>query len=334
MGPGKKMTFLVGQTSISSNVWECLDRETEELVVIKVIHDTAPYNIIGLTELRFYEFFGKIAESETHFPRMHDHFEHCNHRCLVFEKLGPRMRDVLIANYCIPLPLSLVRDVGRQLLESVELFHRFRFIHTDLRPENILFVSLESVKTPVSKTAPGLKNPEFSYLLPASNTIKVLDFGNVVTGENASNYLITSFPYRAPEVVLGLGWSFPCDIWSVGCILLELCLGRPILNVPEDLERLAWMEAYLGQFPSQMLKRVKHKDAEKYVKKGMLNWPAGATSAESVERISKTPRLQDLLRRLCDSEDFIRLVHDLLTLDPSGRPTAAEALKHPFFTRD
>lgn len=21
----------------------------------------------------------------------------------------------------------------------------------------------------------------------------------------------------------GLGWSYPCDIWSVGCILVELC---------------------------------------------------------------------------------------------------------------
>lgn len=31
---------------------------------------------------------------------------------------------------------------------------------------------------------------------------------------------------RAPEVILGLGWSFPCDIWSVGCILVELLSGR------------------------------------------------------------------------------------------------------------
>ena len=30
---------------------------------------------------------------------------------------------------------------------------------------------------------------------------------------------------RAPEVILGLGWSFPCDIWSVGCILVELATG-------------------------------------------------------------------------------------------------------------
>lgn len=33
------------------------------------------------------------------------------------------------------------------------------------------------------------------------------------------------FVFRAPEVILGLGWSFPCDIWSVGCILVELLSG-------------------------------------------------------------------------------------------------------------
>ena len=32
-------------------------------------------------------------------------------------------------------------------------------------------------------------------------------------------------PCRAPEIILGLGWSFPCDIWSLGCILVELLTG-------------------------------------------------------------------------------------------------------------
>ena len=31
---------------------------------------------------------------------------------------------------------------------------------------------------------------------------------------------------RAPEVILGLGWSYPCDIWSLGCIFLELLTGN------------------------------------------------------------------------------------------------------------
>ena len=38
--------------------------------------------------------------------------------------------------------------------------------------------------------------------------------------------MIQTRHYRAPEVVLGLGWSFPADMWSVACIILELLEGR------------------------------------------------------------------------------------------------------------
>jgi hypothetical protein len=31
--------------------------------------------------------------------------------------------------------------------------------------------------------------------------------------------------------IAGLGWSFPCDIWSVGCILVELCSVRSLLTL-------------------------------------------------------------------------------------------------------
>ena len=32
--------------------------------------------------------------------------------------------------------------------------------------------------------------------------------------------------YRAPEVILELGWSQSCDVWSIGCILFELYTGK------------------------------------------------------------------------------------------------------------
>jgi len=32
--------------------------------------------------------------------------------------------------------------------------------------------------------------------------------------------VVSTRHYRAPEVILGTGWSYPCDVWSVGCILV------------------------------------------------------------------------------------------------------------------
>lgn len=111
--------------------------------------------------------------------------------CQVFEKLGPSLYDFLKRNRYQPFPVDLVREFGRQLLESVAcvlvfawfcisilskfdscsfilllfqwasltiLFfsfkldmHELRLIHTDLKPENILLVSSDYIKVPCSK---------------------------------------------------------------------------------------------------------------------------------------------------------------------------------------
>ncbi|RWW39398.1 hypothetical protein BHE74_00055284, partial [Ensete ventricosum] len=65
---------------------------------------------------------------------------------LVFEKLGPSLYDFLRKNAYRPFPIDLVREIGRQLLESVAFMHDLHLIHTDLKPENILFVSPEYIK--------------------------------------------------------------------------------------------------------------------------------------------------------------------------------------------
>lgn len=51
--------------------------------------------------------------------------------------------------------------------------------------------------------------------------------------------------YRAPEIILNLGWSFPCDIWSIGCILVEFYTGDALFQTHDNLEHLAMMEAVI-----------------------------------------------------------------------------------------
>ena len=89
----------------------------------------------------------------------------------------------------------------------------------------------------------------------------------------------------------GLGWSYPCDIWSVGCILVELCTGEALFQTHENLEHLAMMERVFGPLPCHMLKRA-DRHSEKYVRKGRLNWPEGCASRDSMKAVMKLPRLQ------------------------------------------
>lgn len=77
-------------------------------------------------------------------------------------------------------------------------------MHCDLKPENVM-----------------LRQPNRSI-------IKVIDFGSsCLTDERVYTYIQSRF-YRAPEVILGLPYSTPIDMWSMGCILAELFTGYPL----------------------------------------------------------------------------------------------------------
>jgi len=136
--------------------------------------------------------------------------------------------------------------------------------------------------------------------------------------------------------ITGQKWSYPCDIWSIGCILVELCSGDSLFQTHGNLEHLAMMERVLGPFPHYMLKRVDRR-AEKYVRHGRLDWPEGATSRESIKAVQKLPHLYDIIYdHISDhsADDFIDLLQGLLIYDPTKRLTAKSALRHPFFTSD
>ncbi|KAL4584871.1 hypothetical protein LXL04_009481 [Taraxacum kok-saghyz] len=178
-------------------------------------------------------------------------------------------------------------DVLQQLV-----MHDLRLIHTDLKPENILLVSPEYVKVPDYKgSSRSPKDSSFSKRVPKSSAIKVIDFGSTTYDRQDQSYIVSTRHYRAPEVILGLGWSYPCDIWSVGCILVELCSGEALFQTHENLEHLAMMERVLGPLPTHMLKKA-DRHADKYVRKGRLDWPEGAASRESIKAVMKLPRLQ------------------------------------------
>ncbi|KAG4395885.1 hypothetical protein GLYMA_19G059501v4 [Glycine max] len=72
-------------------------------------------------------------------------------------------------------------------------------------------------------------------------------------------------------IISGLGWSYPCDLWSVGCILIELCLWEALFQTHENLEHLAMMERVLGPIPEHMIHRSKYLISE-FIERS-LNFP-------------------------------------------------------------
>jgi dual-specificity kinase len=123
-------------------------------------------------------------------------------------------------------------------------------IHTDLKPENILLVNN------------GYQTYQYNRVIPSSSTttqrqgrtrrvlldtdIRLIDFGSATFDEEYHSSVVSTRHYRAPEIILGLGWSFPCDIWSIGCILVEFYTGDALFQTHDNLEHLAMMQAVCG----------------------------------------------------------------------------------------
>jgi len=133
-----------------------------------------------------------------------------------------------------PFPMVCVRDFAMQLLEALEFLHSFGLIHTDLKPENILLCSSREVT---------YKHHGRTYRLPESTRIKLIDFGGATyDNDKKKSSIVNTRQYRAPEVILGLGWSTPSDLWSAGCILAELYMGELLFATHDNVEHLALIE--------------------------------------------------------------------------------------------
>ncbi|XP_008241592.1 PREDICTED: serine/threonine-protein kinase AFC1 [Prunus mume] len=318
-------------------VLECIDNEKKEVVAIKIVRSIHKYREAAMIEIDVLQRLGRHDIGGTRCVQIRNWFDYRNHICIVFEKLGPSLYDFLRKNSYRSFPIDLVRELGRQLLESVAFMHDLRLIHTDLKPENILLVSSDYIKVPDYKfLSRSTKEGSYFKNLPKSSAIKLIDFGSTTFEHQDHSYVVSTRHYRAPEVILGLGWNYPCDIWSVGCILVELCSGEALFQTHENLEHLAMMERVLGPLPQHMVLRADRR-ADKYFRRGArLDWPDGATSRESMRAVCKLPRLPNLIMQHVDHSagDLIELLQGLLRYEPAERLKAREALRHPFFTRD
>jgi len=83
------------------------------------------------------------------------------------------------------------------------------------------------------------------------------DFGSSrrVSQLCAGNHYIQSRAYRAPEVLLGLPVGCGIDMWSLGCILIELHTGLMPFYGANQVDQLHKMVEALGPFPASMRKR-------------------------------------------------------------------------------
>eukprot|EP01071_Lankesteria_metandrocarpae_P006692 Lankesteria_metandrocarpae@DN4448_c0_g1_i1.p1 len=170
--------------------------------------------------------------------------------------------------------------------------------------------------------------------VPRRVEVKLIDFGSAAYEDEKRSALINTRQYRAPEVILDVGWSMESDLWSLGCILIELYTGSLLFKTHEHLEHLAMVEKIVQPIPSTMLRAATKGAGRKYVhnRELHLNWPEGASGGSSLRRVNSCQPLESLVaphHRL-----FVDFLKSLLQVDPSKRPLPHIALTHRFFDED
>ncbi|XP_022977295.1 SRSF protein kinase 1-like [Cucurbita maxima] len=159
---------------------------------------------------------------------------------------------------------------------------------------------------------------------------KIVDFGNACWADRQFMEEIQTRQYRAPEVILQSGYSYPVDMWSFGCIAFELATGDMMFtpkggqDYSEDEDHLALMMELLGKMPKKIA-------------------IGGARSKDYFDRHGDLKRIRRLkfwsLDKLlvekyklseADAQAFAEFLCPLLDFAPEKRPTAQQCLQHPW----
>lgn len=175
------------------------------------------------------------------------------------------------------LTCSEIRHVFYQIVKGVHYIHNRGVVHRDLKSANIL-------------------------LDPKLN-VRIADFGMARHRTKTGLYTpgMVTLWYRAPEVLLGASnYTSAVDIWSLGCILTEMYLGRMIFQGNTEILQLEMIIHACGSINERSYPGYKVLPAVRSFK------------------LPQSPRrIEDIIRKYDASA--VELVSRMLCLDPSKR---------------
>ena len=197
---------------------------------------------------------------------------------------------------------AFFKNIAFQILSGLNSLHKNKIIHSDIKPENILYD-------------------------PQKNIIQITDFGlsNTFNFDIYHKYNVSggTYPYLPPDILLGNHYFFiSLDIWSLGCVLIELCTGNVIFKGNNYFDVLEKIEDIFGPlkkllpgYDNLALKRKVILNKKEGKGKGIINY------------IKENQKIKFA------NNDFYDLIEKMLNIDPIKRINAEDAMKHRWFIR-
>lgn len=284
-------------------VVSCIDHKNGVLVAVKIIRNKKRFHQQALTEvnllqkLKHWDPLGR--HSVVNFTQS---FYFRGHLCISTELLGMNLYEFIKAHDFKGFSLKLIRRFTKQMLGTLVLLSTKKVIHCDLKPENVLLVH------------------------PMSSEVKVIDFGSsCFENEKVYTYIQSRF-YRSPEVILGMSYGMPIDMWSLGCILAELHTGYPLFPGENEQEQLACIMEIFGPPEKHLIE----KSSRRKLFFDSLGKPRLTVSSKGRRRRPSSKDLRQVLK--CDDEAFLDFLSRCLRWDPARRMSPQDALDHEFIT--
>ncbi|XP_010537517.1 PREDICTED: uncharacterized protein LOC104812183 [Tarenaya hassleriana] len=302
------VTEYLGSAAFSKAI-QAHDLQTGMDVCIKIIKNNKDFFDQSLDEIKLLKYVNKHDPGDKyHILRLYDYFYYREHLLIVCELLKANLYEFHKFNREsggeVYFTMPRLQSITIQCLEALQFLHGLGLIHCDLKPENILVKSYSRCE------------------------VKVIDLGSSCFETDHLCSYVQSRSYRAPEVILGLPYDKKIDIWSLGCILAELCTGNVLFQNDSPATLLARVVGIIGRIDQEML--AKGRDTYKYFTKYHMLYERNQET-NRVECL--IPKRTSLRHRLpMGDQGFIDFVAHLLEINPKKRPSASDALKHPWLS--
>lgn len=308
-------------------------------VAIKIIKNEPNYFTQSLMEITILDMIADRAASGSapgskFITKLLDTFIYRNHLCLVFELLNMNLYELLKQNSHRGLDHRLIQQFLSQLLEGMCLLKEMRIVHYDLKPENILLRTSDA------------------------SDVKIIDFGSGCHENQPVYSYIQSRFYRAPEVLFGNVYTSAIDMWSFGCIAMELFIGVPVFAGNSNYDQVKRIVECLGmptvsaiqagKDAGRYFSRVQREDSTcKFFLKSRDTYEreTGIQIAESkryfsgisLDEIISLYPVRKKVPSECEKErlsrlSFLDFVKGCLRIDPRERWTPQQAKRHPYIT--
>ncbi|KAK7870214.1 hypothetical protein R5R35_003486 [Gryllus longicercus] len=213
--------------------------------------------------------------------------------------------ELMDANLCQVIQMDLDHErmsyLLYQMLCGIKHLHSAGIIHRDLKPSNIVVKS--------------------------DCTLKILDFGLARTAGTTfmmTPYVVTRY-YRAPEVILGMGYKENVDIWSVGCIMGEMIRGGVLFPGTDHIDQWNKIIEQLGTPSQDFMKRLQP-TVRNYVE-NRPRYPGYSFDRLFPDVLFPSDSSEHNKLKASQARD---LLSGMLVIDPEKRISVDEALLHPY----